>query len=48
MCNTLNTFYYPKFFNNIETIQLEDKLANFLGTFEKGYIKFSYTDWELL
>ncbi len=35
---------YPEFFNTIETIQLEDKLASFLGTFENGAVEFSYLD----
>ncbi|MGB5793341.1 FmdE family protein [Poseidonibacter sp.] len=35
---------YPDFFNDIETIKLQDKLANFLGTFENGIIEFSYLD----
>ncbi len=35
---------YPEFFNKIETIQLEDKLASFLGTFENGTVEFSYLD----
>ena len=35
---------YPNFFNNIETIKLQDNLSNFLGTFEDGIIEFSYLD----
>ncbi|MBT4179263.1 MAG: hypothetical protein HOH31_05595 [Campylobacteraceae bacterium] len=35
---------YPEFFNNIETIKLQDKLANFLGTFQNGEVEFSYLD----
>lgn len=35
---------YPDFFDNIETIKLQDKLAGFLGTFEKGMVEFSYLD----
>jgi len=35
---------YPDFFNTIETIKLQDKLANFLGTFEDGLVEFSYLD----
>ena len=35
---------YPDFFNHIETIQLQDNLSNFLGTFEKGIVEFSYLD----
>jgi len=35
---------YPKFFNTIETIKLQDDLASFLGTFENGLVEFSYLD----
>lgn len=35
---------YPEFFNEIETIKLQDKLANFLGAFENGIMEFSYVD----
>ena len=35
---------YPDFFNQIETIELVDNLANFLGTFEDGVVEFSYLD----
>jgi len=35
---------YPEFFNNVETITLQDDLSNFLGTFENGIIEFSYLD----
>lgn len=35
---------YPDFFNSIETIELVDNLANFLGTFEDGLVEFSYLD----
>ena len=35
---------YPDFFNKIETITLQDDLANFLGTFENGLVEFSYLD----
>jgi len=35
---------YPEFFNTIETIQLQDPLSNFLGTFENGIVEFSYLD----
>ena len=35
---------YPDFFNKIETIKLQDDLANFLGTFENGMVEFSYVD----
>ncbi|MBC8215235.1 MAG: hypothetical protein H8E64_01825 [Candidatus Marinimicrobia bacterium] len=35
---------YPKYFDNIETIKLQDMLANFLGAFENGIVEFSYLD----
>ena len=35
---------YPKFFENTPTIQLQDPLSNFLGTFEEGIVEFSYLD----
>ncbi len=35
---------YPEFFYSIESIILQDKLANFLGAFESGYIEFTYLD----
>ena len=35
---------YPNFFNNIQTIKLQDNLSDFLGTFEDGIIEFSYVD----
>ncbi len=35
---------YPSFFNTIETIKLQDQLADFLGAFEDGIIEFSYPD----
>ncbi|MEA3353905.1 MAG: hypothetical protein U9Q33_08830 [Campylobacterota bacterium] len=35
---------YPDFFNTVETIKLQDPLAGFLGTFEKGVVEFSYLD----
>ncbi len=35
---------YPLFFDEIETIQLQDDLSGFLGTFEKGIIEFSFLD----
>lgn len=35
---------YPPFFEEIEKIQLQDDLANFLGTFTYGYVEFSYLD----
>ncbi|PLY04354.1 MAG: hypothetical protein C0625_16900 [Arcobacter sp.] len=35
---------YPEFFKSIETIKLQDDLANFLGAVEEGIIEFSYLD----
>lgn len=35
---------YPDFFNNIQTIKLQDPLAGFLGSFENGIVEFSYLD----
>ncbi|MBN2816476.1 MAG: hypothetical protein JXQ67_07300 [Campylobacterales bacterium] len=35
---------YPDFFRTIETIKLQDELSSFLGTFEDGFIEFSYLD----
>ena len=35
---------YPDFFNEIETIKLQDDLAAFLGTFENGLVEFSFLD----
>ena len=35
---------YPKFFDNIPTIKLQDDLACLLGAFEDGIIKYSYLD----
>ncbi len=35
---------YPKFFDEVESIVLQDKLAGFLGTFEGGKVEFSYLD----
>lgn len=35
---------YPEFFNNIEEITLKDDLAQTLGAFEDGLVKFSYLD----
>ncbi len=35
---------YPLFYDEIETIVLEDKLSTFLGAFEDGLIEFSYLD----
>jgi len=33
---------YPDFFDTVKTIELEDKLSEVLGAFEKGVISFSY------
>jgi len=35
---------YPEFFNEVETIKLQDDLANILGAFEDGIIEFTYKD----
>jgi formylmethanofuran dehydrogenase subunit E len=35
---------HPDFFDRVETIELQDPLAGFLGTFEQGIIEFSYLD----
>jgi formylmethanofuran dehydrogenase subunit E len=35
---------YPEFFNEVETIKLQDDLANILGAFEDGLIEFTYKD----
>ena len=35
---------YPEFFNDIQSIKLQDDLSNFLGTFENGIVEFSYLD----
>ena len=35
---------YPSFFNNIESIKLQDDLSDFLGTFKNGIIEFNYVD----
>ena len=35
---------YPKFFDNIETIKLQDDLSDFLGAFEEGILEFTYLD----
>jgi len=35
---------YPTFFEEIETIKLQDDLADFLGAFEQGIIEFSFLD----
>jgi len=35
---------YPKFFDSIETIKLQDELSSFLGSLEDGIVEFSYLD----
>jgi len=35
---------YPNFFNEIETIKLQDSLSSFLGAFEDGVLEFSFLD----
>ncbi len=35
---------YPKFFDEVERVKLQDDLSNFLGTFEDGIVEFSYLD----
>lgn len=35
---------YPKFFDEIETIKLQDELSSFLGSLEDGLVEFSYLD----
>ncbi len=35
---------YPNFFDDIETIKLQDNLSNFLGTFRDGMVEFNYLD----
>ena len=35
---------YPQFFNEIETIKLQDPLSDVLGSFENGIIEFNYLD----
>jgi hypothetical protein len=35
---------YPDFFNTLPTIKLQDPLSAFLGTFENGFVEFSYLD----
>jgi len=34
---------YPPFYDAVETITLYDPLAELLGSFEKGQIRFKYT-----
>ncbi len=35
---------YPDFFDKVESIELIDKLSEFLGTFDGGLVRFNYTD----
>lgn len=35
---------YPAFFDQIESIELQDNLAHFLGSTDKGIIEFNYID----
>jgi hypothetical protein len=35
---------YPEFFNRIESITLQDELANFLGVAQEGILEFNYID----
>lgn len=35
---------YPNFFDEIETIKLQDDLSDFLGAFEDGVVEFSFLD----
>lgn len=35
---------YPQFFDKVQTIKVEDKLADFLGAFDDGIIEFNYLD----
>jgi len=35
---------YPKFFDDVQTITLQDPLSDVLGTFEDGIVEFSYLD----
>lgn len=35
---------YPKFYDNIEKIKVQDPLASFLGAFHDGIYEFSYLD----
>jgi hypothetical protein len=47
--NSLNNFKgismkYPKFFDNVAPIELEDPLSDFLGAFEDGKLEITYLD----
>jgi len=35
---------YPKFFDTVEPIKLQDKLSAFLGSLEDGVVEFTYLD----
>ena len=35
---------YPAFFDQVQTIQLQDPLSNFLGAFEEGKLEITYLD----
>ena len=35
---------YPQSYNEVETIQVQDKLSHVLGTFSNGLYEFNYTD----
>ncbi len=35
---------YPTFFNQVQSIQLQDPLSNFLGAFENGELEITYLD----
>jgi len=35
---------YPSFFDQVETIRLQDPLSRFLGAFEKGELEITYLD----
>jgi hypothetical protein len=35
---------YPAFFDQVQTIQLQDPLSNFLGAFEEGKMEISYIE----
>ena len=35
---------YPKFYETIETIKVQDELSSFLGAFENGIYEISYLE----
>jgi len=35
---------YPSFFDQVETIKLQDPISEFLGVFEQGLLEFTYLD----